>query len=251
MQPGRGARNVYVVIPALDEEGSVGRVLGDLPWEMLREVVVVDNGSRDRTAEEARRGGATVLREPERGYGAACLRGLAHLRETRRPAPEDVVVFLDADYSDHPEELPQVAGPVLAGEADVAIGARTAAKREPGAMLPQALFGNWLATRLIALFWGRRYTDLGPFRAASWGALEKVGMRDRNYGWTVELQIAALVHRLRVTEVPVSYRRRIGVSKVTGTVRGTVGAGAKILRLVLRHSLAGLRRRMEEGIRES
>lgn len=244
MQSAPLGRNVYVVIPALNEEGSVGRVLGDLPWELLAEVVVTDNGSADGTAAEARAAGATVLREPERGYGAACLRALAHLRETRRPAPGDVVVFLDADYSDHPEELPRVIAPILAGEADVAIGARTAAKREPGAMLPQALFGNWLATSLIALFWGHRYTDLGPFRAATWGALEAVGMRDRNYGWTVELQIAALAHRLRVAEVPVSYRRRIGVSKVTGTVRGTVGAGVKILWLVFRHSAAGLRRRM-------
>jgi glycosyltransferase involved in cell wall biosynthesis len=224
---------IDVVIPALNEEASLPLVLADLPWASLRRVVVADNGSRDRTAELARRGGAEVVAAPRPGYGSACLAGLEHLR--RSGAPE-VVVFLDADYSDHPDELPSLVAPILAGEADLVIGSRILGERERGALLPQARAGNLVACTLIRLLYGFRYTDLGPFRAIRWSSLELLGMRDPNFGWTAEMQVKALRHRLRVTEVPVRYRRRIGVSKITGTVSGTVRAGYKILFTVLLYS---------------
>jgi len=214
---------VSVVIPALDEEASIGAVLADLPAALVREVVVVDNGSTDATAARAREAGARVVAEPRRGYGQACLTGLAALR------PCDVVAFLDADHSDHPDELPAVVAPILAGRADLVIGSRALGRAEPGALLPQQRFGNWLATRLIRLLWGARCTDLGPFRAISREALERLGMRDRDFGWTVEMQVRAIQEGLRVVEVPVSYRRRVGVSKIAGTVGGTLRAGVKIL----------------------
>jgi len=244
---GRVSR-IAVVIPALNEEQSIGLVLDDLPADgvdsVIGEVVVCDNGSTDRTAEVAKSRSATVVHEPERGYGAACLAGLAYLAAKPEAERPDVVVFVDADYSDHPEELARVVAPILDGTADVVIGSRMLGDRDRGAMLPQAVFGNRLATTLIRLFWGFRYTDLGPFRAVTWAALERVQMADRDFGWTVELQIKALAHRLRVVEVPVSYRKRIGVSKVTGTVYGTVMAGYKILYLVFRYSWVGLRQRL-------
>lgn len=229
---------VDVVIPALDEEASLPLVLADLarlrpaaPW--LRRVVVADNGSRDGTARVARGGGAVVVDAPRPGYGSACLAGLAYLRAEGPPA---VVAFLDADYSDHPEELARVVAPLLAGEADLVVGSRVLGERERGALLPQARAGNLVACLLIRLLYGHRYTDLGPFRAARWQALERLGMADPDFGWTAEMQVKALRQGLRVVEVPVSYRRRVGVSKITGTLRGTVLAGTKILWTVLRHS---------------
>jgi glycosyltransferase involved in cell wall biosynthesis len=218
-----------VVIPALNERESLPRVLGDLPWDLLREVVVVDNGSTDGTAEAAREGGARVVIEPQRGYGRACLTGIAALDAT------DVVVFLDADYSDRPEELPAVVAPILEGRADMVIGSRVLGEREPGALLPQARFGNLLSVTLIRSLCGARYTDLGPFRAIRRGALDALQMRDEDFGWTVEMQVKAARAGLRVVEVPVRYRRRIGRSKITGTVRGTVLAGWKILVTIARH----------------
>lgn len=224
---------ISVVIPAFNEEASIGLVLADLPWPRLREVIVVDNASNDGTARAAAAGGARVIHESRRGYGQACLAGIA---AADRP---DVFVFLDGDYSDHPEELEAVVEPILAGRADLVIGARVASRRESGAMLPQARFGNWLATTLIRGIWGFRYTDLGPFRAVTAEALERMGMRDTNYGWTVEMQIKALREGLRVAEVPVSYRRRVGVSKITGTIRGTLSAGYKILWTIARYAFGG------------
>ncbi len=226
-------RRIAVVIPALNEEASIGRVLAALPAG-LGEVVVADNGSTDGTPEVARAGGARVVDAARRGYGSACLAGLAALGDG-----PDVVVFLDADLSDHPEELPRVAGPVLTGEADLVIGSRALGRREPGSMLPQQRFGNWLATRLVRLLYGHRYTDLGPFRAVGRAALDRLGMRDRTWGWTVEMQVRALQEGLRVVEVPVSYRRRIGRSKIAGTVRGTLAAGVKILSTVVGLRLRG------------
>jgi glycosyltransferase involved in cell wall biosynthesis len=236
-----------LVIPALDEEGPLARVLADLPRPgaevltgigvaVLRDIVVADNGSRDRTADVARAAGARVVSEPRRGYGAACLAALADIRR----APPDVVAFVDADHSDEPRELPRVLGPIVAGDADLVIGSRTLGSREPGSFTPAQAFGNALAPALLALLWGARVTDLGPFRAIRWDALERLGMRDRDYGWTVEMQARAFAAGLRVTEVPVSYRRRrLGRSKVSGTVRGVWGAGTKILWTIARVRLGG------------
>lgn len=232
------AARVDVVIPALDEEASLPLVLGDLaalPAGTVRRVVVADNGSVDGTARVARDGGAVVVEAPRPGYGSACLAGLAHLRAHD---PPDVVAFLDADYSDHPDELPRVLAPLLADTADLVIGSRILGERERGALLPQARAGNLVACTLIRLLYGHRYTDLGPFRAVRWPALERLGMADPDFGWTAEMQVKALRHGLRVAEVPVSYRRRVGVSKITGTVKGTVLAGYKILWTVLRHAVA-------------
>lgn len=224
---------IAVVIPALNEERSLPRVLADLPRPPVRRVVVADNGSSDGTARVAREGGAEVVPAPRRGYGSACLAGLDHLRRT---GPPEIVVFVDADGSDHPEELPSLVAPILSGEADLVVGSRILGNREPGALLPQARAGNLVACALIRLLYGHRFTDLGPFRAIRWDALERIGMSDPDFGWTAEMQVKALRHGLRCAEVPVSYRRRVGVSKITGTVSGTVRAGYKILWTVLRHS---------------
>ncbi|NOY83096.1 MAG: DUF2064 domain-containing protein [Kiritimatiellaeota bacterium] len=214
---------IAVVIPALNEEASLGKVVEAIP-EWVDHVVVVDNGSVDATAEVGRKAGARVVREPRRGYGQACLAGLAVVRNKA-----DVVVFLDADFSDDPNCMDRLVDPVATGAADLVIGSRTLGEREKGALTLQARFGNWLACRLIRLFWGVGYTDLGPFRAADAAALERLQMQDRDYGWTVEMQIKAACRGLRVREVPTPYRRRVGKSKISGTVRGVLGAGTKIL----------------------
>lgn len=231
--------SVDVVIPALNEEASLPKVLDDLaslPEGSVRRVVVADNGSSDGTARVARDRGAVVVDAARRGYGSACLAGLGWLRENQ---PPDVVVFLDADYSDHPDELPQVVAPILAGEADLVIGSRVLGEREPGALLPQARAGNVVACVLIRLLYGHRYTDLGPFRAIRWPSLERLAMNDPDFGWTAEMQVKALRHGLRAVEVPVSYRCRVGVSKITGTIKGTILAGWKILWTVFRHAAGG------------
>ena len=226
-----GRPRVAVVIPVFNERASLPLVLSAIPPLPGLEIVVVDNGSTDGTAEaakEARVGvPVQIVREERRGYGSACLAGVAAL--SRRP-PE-VLVFLDGDYSDHPEELPRLLEAVEAG-ADLVIGSRTLGNRERGALLPQARFGNALACALIRLLHGHRYTDLGPFRAIRRDAYERLGMRDPDFGWTCEMQVLALRKGLRVAEVPVSYRRRVGVSKITGTLTGTLRAGWKILRTV-------------------
>lgn len=217
---------VFVVIPALDEERSIGLVLSALPWALLERVVVADNGSTDGTAAVAAAAGATVVEARRRGYGSACLAGLAALGDL---APDDIVVFLDADFSDHPDELPLLLEPITAGRAELVIGSRALGRAEPGSMLPQQRFGNALATFLIRLAFGHTYTDLGPFRAITGRALGVIAMADRDWGWTVEMQVRALQEGLAVVEVPVSYRRRVGRSKIAGTVRGTLAAGVKIL----------------------
>ncbi len=235
--------SVAVVIPALNEAGSLPLVLADLP--PLVHIIVVDNGSTDATAEIARRFGATVAYEPVRGYGSACLRGLSNLENSIRagdyPEPR-VVAFLDADYSDHPELLPTLVEPVLSGQAEFVVGSRMRGHREAGAMPPQAIFGNWLACLLMRVFWRTSYTDLGPFRAIDYAALRRLDMRDRGFGWTVEMQIKAARHELRFLEIPVPYRCRIGKSKISGTLLGTVRAGYRILYLIGKHALLARRR---------
>jgi len=221
------------VIPARDERLSLPLVLADLPRTLVRDVVVVDNGSKDGTGDEAASLGCVVVREPRRGYGSACLAGLAHL--AARDDPPDLVAFLDADHSDHAEELPRLLAPFLSGRADLVVGSRALGTREPGALLPQQRFGNALATFLIRRLYGVNVTDLGPFRVIRWDALARLGMSDRDYGWTAEMQVKALKLGLQYAEVPVSYRRRTGRSKIAGTLRGTIGAGFKILTTVFRY----------------
>lgn len=223
---------VDVVLPAFNEEASLPLVLAAVPRPPVRRMVVADNNSTDGSAEAARAGGAVVVPAPVPGYGSACQAGLRWLRENE---PPDVVVFIDADYSDHPEELPRVIEPILDGRADLVIGSRILGRRQRGALLPQARAGNLVACTLIRLLYRHRYTDLGPFRAIRWRALEDLAMADPDFGWTAEMQVKALRRGLRVVEVPVSYRKRVGVSKITGTVKGTVLAGYKILWTVFRH----------------
>ena len=226
---------IDVIIPAFNEEQSIAKVLAEIPEGLVREVIVVDNNSTDRTGDVARAAGATVLREPRPGYGHACLAGMAH--SFARPAAEqaDIIVFLDGDHSDYPEEMPLLLAPILRGEADMVIGSRALGQRETGSMMPQQIFGNWLATSLLRRLYGAHFTDLGPFRAIRREALQRIGMADTTYGWTVEMQLKAAKLKLRNTEVPVRYRRRIGTSKVSGTVRGTLGAGYKILWTIFRY----------------
>ena len=220
---------IVVVIPALDEEPAIGDVVRSIP-PAVHEVIVVDNGSRDRTAEVARAAGATVVAEPRRGYGQACLTGIAAARDA------DVIVFLDGDRSDEPGRLTDVVAPILEGRADLVIGSRSRGRRAPGAQPWHAVLGTRLCVALMNLLTGARATDLGPFRAISAAALRRLDMRDRNYGWTVEMQVKAARTGLRVVEVQVDYRPRVGKSKVSGTVRGTIGAGTKIIATILRHA---------------
>lgn len=225
---------VALIIPALDEEDTIAATLDGLAGHTLTQLIVVDNGSADRTAEIARAHGARVVAEPRRGYGRACLAGLAAI------GPDtDVVVFMDADGSDDPSDLGRVLEPIASGQADLVIGSRVLGTRETGALTAQQQLGNRLATYLLRLFYGARSTDLGPFRAIRRDALARLGMRDTNFGWTVEMQVKALRAGLRVHEVPVHYRRRRGGrSKVSGSVRGSLLAGAKILWTILRYGFS-------------
>ncbi len=232
----RQGATIAVVIPARDEEHSIGRVLKAVP-EWVDEVVVCDNGSTDGTAEVARAHGARVVSESRRGYGSACLTALSAL-----DGP-DIVVFLDGDYSDHPEEMDRLVDPIARGEADLVVGSRVRGQCASGALTVQARAGNWLACRLLRWVWGATYTDLGPFRAIRFTALERLEMRDPDYGWTAEMQVKAARLRLRTAEVPVSYRPRIGQSKISGTVRGVLGAGSKIIYTILAPALTDSIRR--------
>lgn len=217
---------IYVIIPALNEEKAISKVIKDIPT-VVDEVIVINNGSTDLTSEVAREAGATVLEESRAGYGYACLKGIAYLKDKQKDG--DIIVFLDGDYSDYPGELTNLIAPIEKGDYDLVIGTRNNPLLQKGALTPQQRFGNALATRLMALFYGGKYTDLGPFRAISFEALGRLNMKDKTYGWTVEMQLKALKYKLKYTEIPINYRPRIGESKVSGTLKGTIMAGYKIL----------------------
>ena len=222
--------HVSVVIPACNEEQALPLVLRELPRTHVQDVIVVDNGSTDRTFTVAQAAGVKVLFEPRRGYGRACRAGLRVLAPTT-----EIVVFLDGDHSDYPEELLNLVGPIERGEADLVIGSRVLGQAEPGSLTPQQRFGNWLVCALIALRFGHRFTDLGPFRAIRHDALERLGVRDPTFGWNVEMQMKAIKAGLRIVEVPVRYRRRIGRSKISGTLTGTMRAGCAMLWTILKY----------------
>ena len=226
-------QNIIVIIPAFNEENSVGKVIADIPRDIVNEVIVVNNNSNDLTSLNAFNAGATVLDEPNQGYGNACLKGLAYLKELKNKP--DIVIFLDADYSDYPEEIAQLIAPILNQDYDMVIGSRAIGNRESGSMMPQQIFGNWLATTLLNFFYKVNYTDLGPFRAIKYDKLLEIDMVDRNYGWTVEMQLKAAKQKFKTMEVPVKYRVRIGHSKVSGTIKGTIGAGYKIITTIFKY----------------
>ena len=221
-----------VIIPAFNEEESIGLVLSDIPRQHVDKIIVVDNNSSDRTASIAHNYGAEVVHAPKQGYGRACLAGIDY---ASRYHPE-VAIFLDADYSDHPDEMPLLLNKIEEGF-DLVIGSRTLGNTDRGALLVQARLGNRLAVFLIRLLFGMKYTDLGPFRAVRWPKLLDLNMKDKTFGWTVEMQVKAAKLRFKVAEVPVSYRTRVGISKITGTMGGTVRAGYKILFTIFKHAL--------------
>lgn len=218
---------IDVIIPAYNEEKSIGLVLGDMPMDLVREVVVCNNASKDRTAEVAETAGATVVLQTQKGYGSACLKGIEYLQN--KADKPDIVVFIDGDYSDHPQEMYELVRPIIERDIDMVIGSRALGNMERGSMTQQQVFGNWLATNLIRLFYKYDFTDLGPFRAIKYDKLIELNMEDPDFGWTVEMQVKAAKMKFHCTEIPVSYRRRIGVSKISGTIKGTILAGHKIL----------------------
>lgn len=221
--------NVSVIIPVLNEEGAIANVINDIPKELVQEIIVVDNGCTDRTAEIARKHGAKVVAEPRKGYGRACLTGIANVNKA------DIVVFLDGDYSDDPKQMYSLVQPIQDGLAEFVIGARVPS--EKGALLPQAKFGNKLATVLMRFLFGAKYTDLGPFRAILYKKLLALEMQDKNFGWTIEMQLKAAKAGMNVIEVPVTYRKRIGTSKISGTFIGSAKAGIKIITTLFRHRI--------------
>jgi len=225
---------IKVIIPAFNEADSIGLVIQDIP-DLVEEVIVVSNNSTDQTEENARKNGATVLSETRKGYGNACLKGMDYVAAQQEKP--DIIVFLDGDYSDYPEQLSAIIQPILQENIDFVIGARVDRLREEGSMTFPQIFGNWLATRLMRLFFGAKFTDLGPFRAIKYEKLLALKMEDKTYGWTVEMQLKAIKQKLSYVEVPVNYRNRIGVSKVSGTVKGAVMAGVKILGWIFKYSL--------------
>ena len=224
---------IDVIIPAFNEEGAIQKVIHDIPKALVRDVIVVDNNSTDRTSEVAGSHGAIVLHEQRQGYGWACLKGMKYISENE--IKPDIVVFLDGDFSDHPEEMSKVVEPLLTRGMDMVIGSRALGKSEKGSMTPPQLFGNWLATWLMKIIYRAKFTDLGPFRAIDYHALLALEMKDKTYGWTVEMQIKAVKKKYKYTEVPVSYRKRIGFSKVSGTFKGSVLAGVRIITLIFKY----------------
>ncbi|ASV30624.1 glycosyltransferase family 2 protein [Maribacter cobaltidurans] len=226
--------DIKVIIPAFNEADSITHVINDLP-KSVSEIIVVNNDSSDATVENARAAGATVLTETKKGYGYACLCGMDYIaKQSKQP---DIIVFIDGDYSDYPEELDKIVAPIIENDLDFVVGARKKSLREEGSMTPQQVFGNQLATFLMRLFFGSKFTDLGPFRAIKYESLKELKMEDKTYGWTVEMQLKILRKKMAYTEVPVRYKQRIGVSKVSGTVKGTIFAGVKILGWIFKYSL--------------
>jgi glycosyltransferase involved in cell wall biosynthesis len=224
---------INVIIPAYNEQDSIGKVVRDIP-KIVDEIIVISNNSADKTEENAKNAGATVLSESRKGYGYACLKGMDYI--SQKEIKPEIVVFLDGDYSDYPEQLTALINPILIDNLDFVVGARVKELRESGAMTPQQVFGNWLATTLMKLFFNARFTDLGPFRAIKYDKLLGLKMEDTTYGWTVEMQLKALKQQLSYTEVPMKYRNRIGVSKVSGTIKGSILAGIKILGWIFKYS---------------
>ncbi len=224
---------INVIIPARNESAAISKVIGDIP-DFVQEIIVVDNGSSDPTAEVAKNAGASVLHEPQKGYGHACLKGLDYLKNLNKKT--DIVVFLDGDYSDYPEQMSDIIAPIIEKNIDFVLGSRKKNLSEKGAMQPQQRFGNWLATRLMSLFFNSKFTDLGPFRAIKYEVLNSLDMKDQTYGWTVEMQLKILKQKFTYCEIPVKYRNRIGVSKVSGTLKGTIFAGVKILIWIFKYS---------------
>jgi glycosyltransferase involved in cell wall biosynthesis len=225
---------IKVIIPAFNEANSIASVINEIP-SSVTEIVVVNNNSTDDTVKNAATAGATVLTENQKGYGYACLKGMEYIAEQSKKT--DIIVFIDGDYSDYPEELDKIVAPILDDNIDFVIGSRVKRLREEGSMTPQQIFGNWLATFLMRMFFGAKFTDLGPFRAIKYDKLMLLEMEDKTYGWTVEMQLKALKKKLAYTEVPVRYKRRIGVSKVSGTVKGSIFAGVKILSWIFKYSI--------------
>ncbi|GAB3218409.1 glycosyltransferase family 2 protein [Algoriphagus aestuariicola] len=223
---------IDVIIPAYNEEKSISKVIAEIPG-IVRQIVVADNNSSDRTGDVARAAGAQVVFEPQKGYGKACLSAMDWIKN--QEIQPDVVVFLDGDYSDFPEEMKSLVQPILDGRAELVIGSRALGRRESGSMTFPQVFGNWLATTMMKYMQGAKFTDLGPFRAIVWKDLLALNMVDQNYGWTIEMQIKAHKAGLRYVEVPVNYRKRIGVSKVSGTVKGVFGAGYKIILTIFKY----------------
>lgn len=226
--------HIAVIIPAFNEENSVGKVVNDIPKDWVKEIIVANNNSNDLTPINAKNAGAIVVDEPIQGYGNACLKGMAYLVENN--ITPDIVVFLDADYSDYPEQLIDLVQPIIHDGVDMVIGSRALGKKERSSMTPQQVFGNWLATFLIKLIYRVEFTDLGPFRAIRYDSLLKINMQDRTYGWTVEMQVKAAKLKMKCTELPVDYRVRIGKSKVSGTLKGTIMAGYKIITTIFKYS---------------
>jgi len=227
------SKKIVVIIPAFNEENSVGKVVNDIPKSIVSDIIVVNNNSNDLTKVNALAASAIVVDEPIQGYGNACLKGMAFVSDMKKKP--DIIVFIDADYSDYPEEIEKLVKPILIENFDMVIGSRALGKRERGSMTPQQIFGNWLATSLLKLFYNVSYTDLGPFRAIKYEKLLELEMIDKTYGWTVEMQLKAAKQKLKITEVPVTYRVRIGHSKVSGTVKGTVMAGYKIITTIFKY----------------
>jgi len=224
---------IKVIIPAFNEQNSIAHVINDIP-NMVNEVIVVNNNSTDKTFENATNTRATVLTENKPGYGYACLKGMDYI--AKKESLPDIVVFLDGDYSDYPEQLTDIIAPIINDNIDFVIGARVKELREQGSMTPQQVFGNWLATFLMKFFFRSKFTDLGPFRAIKYDKLLALNMEDKTYGWTVEMQLKVLKHKMSYVEIPVKYRNRIGVSKVSGTVKGSVMAGIKILSWIFKYN---------------